>query len=113
MNIFPKFIQSLPEADIPLEGCRAWLSENKTHQILFMIYEKDVIFPEHSHEAQAGFVIEGKIEMVINDEKFTFKKGDRYSIEAGVKHSAKIFAGYADITYFNQPGRYKTRGNNL
>jgi len=26
-----------------------------------------------------------------------------------VKHSGKIYAGYADITFFNEAGRYKEK----
>ncbi len=35
-----------------------------------------------------------------------YTKGDRYYIPEGVKHSGKIFAGYADITFFDEPNRY-------
>ena len=49
---FPKPIRDLPEADIPLEGVKAYLSQSDTHQIIFMEFEKDVDLPEHSHAAQ-------------------------------------------------------------
>ena len=32
--------------------------------------------------------------------------GNIYYIPAGIKHSGKIFPGYADIIFFNEPGRY-------
>ena len=53
--IFPEPIQSLPEADIPLEGIKAYLSQAKTHQIIFMEFEKDVELPEHSHADRICF----------------------------------------------------------
>lgn len=31
----------------------------------------------------------------------TYYKGDAYFIPKGAKHSAKIYAGYADISFFN------------
>ncbi|TFH58736.1 MAG: cupin domain-containing protein [Candidatus Zixiibacteriota bacterium] len=108
-KIFPKPITSLPQADIPIEGVTAYLSQAETHQIVFMEFAKDVHLPEHSHATQVGFVLEGKIEMVIGGEKKTFVKGDRYYIPDGVSHSARIFAGYADITFFNEPGRYRRK----
>jgi hypothetical protein len=37
------------------------------------------------------------------------KKGDRYYIPSGVKHFGKIYAGYADITFFNQSDRYSEK----
>ena len=107
ISVFPQPIESLPEADIPLEGVRAYLSQADGHQVIFMRFEKDVELPEHAHEAQIGIVVEGQIELTIGGTTQTFKKGDRYYIPAGVKHSGKIFAGYADITFFNEPDRYQ------
>jgi quercetin dioxygenase-like cupin family protein len=106
---FPEPIRQLPEADIPLEGVTAYLSHSAGHQILFMEFEKDVDLPEHAHAAQVGFVLEGRIDLVIGGERKSFTKGDRYSIPDGVKHSAKIHAGYADITFFADPNRYSPK----
>ena len=108
-KVFPEPIRNLPEADIPLDGITAYLSQSDTHQILFMQFEKDADLPEHSHAAQMGIVLEGKIELVIDGEKRFFTKGDRYHIPEGVGHSGKIYAGYADITFFNEPNRYSIK----
>ena len=108
-KVFPEPIKNLPEADIPLDGVTAYLSQSDTHQILFMEFEKDVDLPEHSHGAQIGIVLEGKIELVIDGEKRCFTKGDRYYIPKGVKHSGTIYAGYADITFFDEPNRYSSK----
>ena len=108
-DLFPSPILSLPKADIPLDGIRAFLSQGKNHQIIFMQFEKDVELTEHTHEAQWGIVLEGKISLKIGGEKNTYHKGDRYFIPKGVPHSGKIYAGYADITYFNQRDRYKAK----
>ncbi|MFZ5967344.1 MAG: cupin domain-containing protein [Bacillota bacterium] len=106
---FPEAIENLPLADIPLKGATAFLSQGENHQILFMEFEEDVDLPEHRHEAQYGIVLEGKIELVIDGIKNTYVKGDRYYIPAGVKHYGKIYAGYADVTFFNEKGRYKEK----
>ncbi len=74
-----------------------------------MEFEKDVELPEHCHESQVGIVLEGKIDLFINGEKCTLKKGDRYFIPKDTMHSAKIYAGYADITFFNQKDRYEEK----
>lgn len=108
-KVFPAPITNLPEADIPLEGITAYLSQADAHQILFMEFNEDVELPEHSHAAQVGIVLEGKIELIIGGEKRCFTKGDRYHIAEGVKHSARIFAGYADITFFDEPDRYSAK----
>ena len=108
-EIFPEPIRNLPEADIPLKGVRAYLSQSENHQIIFMEFREDVELPEHSHAAQVGIVLEGKIDLVIGGEKRTYIKGERYYIPEGVTHSGKIHAGYADITFFNEPSRYRIK----
>ncbi len=108
-SIFPNPILNLPEADIPLKGIHAYLSQGTDHQIIFMEFSENVEVPLHSHESQWGMVVEGKIDLDIGGIKHTFSKGDHYFIPKGVEHSAKIYAGYADITFFNQKDRYKTK----
>lgn len=108
-DIFPDPIRNLPEADIPLEGITAYLSQGTKHQLIFMQFEKDVDLPEHSHAAQVGFVLSGKIELTIDGAKKEYGKGDIYFIPENVKHSGKIHAGYADITFFNEAARYKAK----
>jgi mannose-6-phosphate isomerase-like protein (cupin superfamily) len=109
VEIFPEPIRNLPEADIPLEGIKAYLSQSDTHQIIFMEFEKDVDLSEHSHAAQIGIVLEGQIDLTIEGKKKTCTKGDRYFIPDGVLHSGKIYAGYADITFFDEPDRYSMK----
>ncbi len=108
-EIFPEPIRKLPEADIPIEGIKAYLSQSDTHQIIFMEFEKDVDLSEHSHAAQIGIVLEGQIDLTIDGKKKTYTKGDRYYIPDGVLHSGKIYAGYADITFFDEPDRYSMK----
>lgn len=105
-SVFPDPIRALPVADIPLPGVRGYLSQSDGHQIVFMEFAQDAEVPEHSHEAQWGIVLEGRIDLVVGGEEHTFRRGDRYFIPAGVLHSAKIHAGYADVTFFNAPNRY-------
>ena len=76
-----------------------------------MEFEKDVDLPLHSHAAQIGFVLEGKIELTIDGQRKTYRKGDKYYIPEGVAHSGKIFSGYADITFFDDPKRYQQRSS--
>jgi quercetin dioxygenase-like cupin family protein len=105
-TIFPDPIRNLPEADIPIKGITAYLSQGQCHQIIFMKFSEDVDLPEHAHESQWGIVLEGKIDLIIAGEKHTFTKGDRYFIPKGTLHSGRIHAGYADVTFFDQADRY-------
>lgn len=106
ISIFPEPVKNLPKADIPIKGCSAFLSQSEGHQIIFMEFSEDTDLPEHSHAAQIGFVLEGRIDLIIGGVKRTYTKGERYFIPEGVKHSGRIYAGYADITYFAQSDRY-------
>ncbi len=108
-NIFPEPILRLAAANVPLFGVSARLSQGDTHQILFMEFSEDAEVTEHSHEAQWGVVLEGVIDLVIDGKEHTFRKGDRYFIPEGVAHSARIRAGYADITFFDAADRYNPR----
>ena len=112
-DVFPPPISNLPEADLPIYGATAYLLQGQTQQILFMHFEEDAHLPEHAHAGQWGVVLEGKIDLTINGQKHVFTKGDRYYIPNGVLHSGKIYAGYTDITYFDQTDRYaaKQQGN--
>jgi quercetin dioxygenase-like cupin family protein len=105
-ELFPDPVRSLPRADIPLNGIKAYLSQADSHQIIFMEFDEDVELPEHSHESQWGVVLEGRIDLVMDGISRTYTKGDRYFIPQGVRHSGRIYAGYADMTFFNQPDRY-------
>ena len=107
--VFPKPITDLPRADIPLGGVEAYLSQSEGHQILFMEFREEVELPEHAHESQWGIVLEGRIDIVIDGEKRTYSKGDRYFISRGVPHSGRVYAGYTDVTFFNQPDRFKAK----
>jgi quercetin dioxygenase-like cupin family protein len=108
-SIFPSLIQELAEADIPIDGINARLSQSDSHQILFMEFSKDSSISEHTHEAQWGVVLEGRIDLVIDGAELRLAKGDRYFIPEGVVHSANIYAGYSDITFFGAPDRYKAK----
>ncbi len=108
-GFFPEIITKLPEADIPIQGLHSYLFQGENQQIVFMSFEKDAKVPEHSHEAQWGVILDGEIELTIDDKKYTFIKGDTYFIPENIKHSARIKKGYKDLTLFNQKDRYKVR----
>jgi quercetin dioxygenase-like cupin family protein len=108
-NLFPDPIKNLPEGDIPFDGIKAFLSQSTDHQLIFMQFEKDVDLPEHSHAAQVGFVLSGTIELSVDGVEKEYGKGDIYYIPENVKHSGKIHAGYADITFFDESDRYKVK----
>lgn len=108
-ELFPEMIRKLPEADIPIDGLKGYISQSDTHQILFMACDENAEVPEHSHESHWSVVLEGMIDLEIDGIKQTYRKGDRFFIPKGTKHSAKIYAGFTDITVFNEKDRYKRK----
>ena len=108
-SIFPEPIQNLPEADIPFKGVKAFLAQGDNYQIIFMEFKRDVDLPEHSHESQWEVAVEGKVDLIVEGHKQTYKKGERFFIPKGAKHSAKVYAGYSSIAFFNQKDRYQLR----
>ena len=108
-TVFPPPVLKLPQADVPVKGVKAYLSQAEGHQVIFMKFSKKADVAQHCHESQWGIVLEGRIDLTIGGKKRSYVKGDRYYIPKGVKHCATIFPGYSDITFFNQSDRYKPR----
>jgi len=108
-DIFPEAIRKLPEADIPIPGITAFLSQDKNHQIVFMHFSQDAEVPAHSHGAQWGIVLEGKIALTVEGHEQTYSKGDRFYILEGETHSARINDGYASMEFFADKDRYKVK----
>lgn len=108
-EIFPEPIRNLPLADIGLGGLTAYLSQAEDHQVLFMEFAEDAQVPEHSHEAQWTIVVAGKIDLTIDGVERTYSKGDSVFIPKGAKHSGKIYAGYADVCFFDEKNRYNVK----
>ncbi len=106
---FPNIITDLPQAEIPIQGLKAYLIQGINQQVVFMTFENEITVPEHTHEAQWGVVLDGEIELTINGVRMIYKKGDTYFIPKNIPHSANVKAGYRDLTLFNQKDRYKTK----
>ena len=104
-----KLISKFPEANIPIDGVLSRLIQAEEQQFIFMEFEKDIEVPSHSHNAQWGIVLDGEMEITISGKIYNLKKGDTYFIEKDEIHSAKIKAGYKDLTLFDQVDRYKEK----
>jgi quercetin dioxygenase-like cupin family protein len=108
-EIFAAPIRNLPEAVMSIRGAKAYLSQAEKHQVIFMHFSQDDEMPEHTHAAQAGIVLEGRIDLTMDGKRDTYHKGDRYYIPGGVKHSGKVYAGFAQVAFFDEPSRYKAK----
>jgi quercetin dioxygenase-like cupin family protein len=107
---FPEVITRLPEADIKFEGVRAWLLQGGEQQLVFFEMESSAQVPEHSHDyPQWGIVIEGKMELIIQDKPKICQKGDEYLIPANARHYAKFWTRSRVIDFFSEKSRYKPK----
>ena len=104
---FPEIISSLPPAELPIGDVSSYLFQGERQQFIFMSFDQDVDVPEHSHEAQWGVVLDGRIELTVGGRRRVLTKGDTYFIPKDVPHSARIERGYKDLTLFNQKDRYR------
>jgi len=108
---FPDIVTSLPSAELPIAGVSSYLFQGERQQFIFMSFDEDVAVPEHSHEAQWGVVLDGRIELTIGGQRRVLRKGDTYFIPRNVPHSARIEKGYKDLTLFNQKDRYRPKSS--
>jgi quercetin dioxygenase-like cupin family protein len=108
-RLFPDFLKTCPELDLPFAGARGWLIQGKAQQVVFMEFSKTIDVQEHSHNEQWEFVIAGRVELLIGGVTTEHKTGDNFYIPAGVPHAATVHAGYKAMIVFNSPDRYKAK----
>lgn len=62
-------------------------------QTSFMIWiKRDVKAHKHNHHTENIYVIKGKGEMQIGDQKFIIKKGDYFTIPKGTPHALRVLS---------------------
>ena len=106
---FPNIITSMPEADIKFDGVKGWIAQGDNHQIVFLEIKSSAEVSEHSHDAQWGIVVEGEMELTIEDKTKVYGKGDEYFIPSQAKHSAKFLTKCRIIDFFSEKARFKPK----
>lgn len=107
MNPFAAWIQGLPQVQTPFGSLDGRLLSSPHGQTVFFLADEDVAVPSHSHGAQWGIVVAGKLELTISGETATYEPGDTYDIGAGEEHSARLETGSCVIDVFQDPDRYE------
>ena len=108
-DIFPEPITNLPEADMPLKGVRAYLSQADRHQVIFMQFDCDDEMAEHAH-SRTGWIRPGR-------ENRSRHRRDPAHVPEGRpvlyprrgQTFRKIYAGYAQVAFFGAPDRYTAK----
>ena len=105
----PDFLKKGPEIDLPFPGARGWLVQGRVRQVVFVEFDQDITVPEHVHNEQWEFAIDGKVELHREGKVEIYTAGDNFFVPAGVPHGATIHAGYKAMIIFNSPDRYKEK----
>jgi len=92
-----------------LSGLTAYLLQGAGQQVLFMESDHDVEVPLHAHGSQWSVVLKGRIDLTVDGVTRTYGQGEDFFVLRGVQHAARIHAGYADITFFDEKSRYKAK----
>jgi len=107
---YPEVITRLPEAELALEGAKAWIMQGNLNQIVFCEFEAEIQLPEHSHSyPQWGIVIEGKMELKTDGKPRICQKGDEYLIPAQAKHCVKFLSRTRVMDLFSEKARYRSK----
>ena len=106
---FPEFITGWPEVDVPLEGVRGWLLQGKSQQAVFFEIDPIAKVPVHTHGEQWGIVVEGELELTINEQTRRYRPGDSYHIPGGAPHSARFLSRVRVIDVFADADRYHAK----
>ena len=109
MKPFAAWIQDLPEVQTPFGGLDGRLLSSPDGQTVFFRADEEVEVPPHSHGAQWGIVVAGRLKLTINGETKTYEAGDTYDIGAGEEHSARLEEGSCVIDVFQDSDRYESR----
>ena len=106
---FPEIVRRLPEADTPFHGIAVWLLQGPTASAIFVEATEDSEVPAHSHGAQWGVVVAGKLVLTIGGKTRTYGPGQEYMIPPGAVHAATLKKGVRVIDFFDDPNRYRPR----
>jgi len=104
---YPDVITSLPEAKIACKNGKAWILQAEASQLVFFQFKESTDMPTHSHTyPQWGIVVEGEMELTIDDKTQLCRKGDEYLVPAGKAHSARFLRNTRMMDYFSEKNRY-------
>jgi len=108
---YPEIITRLPEADIPFpaDKVRTHVLPSEHGLIVFFDFLEDIDLPAHSHGGQWGTVLEGSLELTIDQKTRLYRPGDSYFIPSGAVHAVRIPAGTKAMDFFEESDRYTLR----
>ena len=83
---------------------RRTLATGDQMMIAHVTLDKDAVVPMHHHpHEQVGYVLEGQIQMTIDQEVYQFEVGDSYFIPGDVEHEATAVTDCVVLDVFSPP----------
>jgi quercetin dioxygenase-like cupin family protein len=65
--------------------------ELEGYDVLVYTYRAGTTFPPHAHsQAKCDAVLEGTLRIIVGDQVFDLKAGDRLYLPAGTRHAAEV-----------------------
>ena len=62
---------------------------------------KGMALPSHKHpHEQTGYLVTGRMNLIVGDEKFDVEPGDSWSIPGDVEHGAEVFEDVVAVEVF-------------
>ena len=105
-------LKNLPELEIA-KGIKANAVNTDTLTVLHVKIEEGALLPEHSHyNEQVVNVIEGELELIVEDKYYTLKPGTSMILEPNVVHSGRAVTACKVIDVFH-PARKDFAGSNF
>lgn len=103
---YSDLIRTLPRAALPFPGVTGYLLQSPDRLLVFFEFDEQVTVPLHSHGAQWGTVLAGRLDLTIGDEAHSFGPGDSYVIPRGTEHGGEVHAGSRILDLFEETDRY-------
>jgi quercetin dioxygenase-like cupin family protein len=105
-------LKDLPELEIA-KGIKAKAVNTDTATVLHVRIEEGALLPEHSHyNEQVVNVIEGELELVVEDKTYNLKPGNVMVLEPDVVHCGRAIKACKVIDVFH-PARKDFAGSSF
>lgn len=109
MDPYADWMEELPEVDTPFTGLKGRMISGPDGQSVFFRAAEEFEVPPHSHGAQWGIVVTGRLHLTLGGETNVYEPGETYSIGAGEEHAALLEAGTCVIDVFQEADRYSPK----
>ena len=109
-GLLPDEVLALPIVEMPVDGAAGFALSDDEKQVVFFVFEEGVSFPDHSHCAQRGTVIDGEMILEVEGRTNLYQAGDHYHVPEGVAHRTMFTKRTVLVDMSDNPHRFTMRG---